>query len=128
MKSAEELIPSLTKKVSPTFELEQQWPEEMDLGVGGRPAITGDRVTPHPPSPTSASAEIPPVATSVRPTDSFAIKAGDDLSATAHVLPTDSLGREIRPVVMFNGTKLREDAEGNFFDGMGRKVGREIDL
>uniref|UniRef100_A0A183CGU0 DUF4237 domain-containing protein n=1 Tax=Globodera pallida TaxID=36090 RepID=A0A183CGU0_GLOPA len=62
---------------------------------------------------------------SIRPTELFNIRAGDDLAATVHVLPTDTLGREIRPVVMFNGTQLQTDGLGNFYDQMGRKVERD---
>uniref|UniRef100_A0A914HSM9 Uncharacterized protein n=1 Tax=Globodera rostochiensis TaxID=31243 RepID=A0A914HSM9_GLORO len=107
-------------EVSPTFELEQQRPKEVDL----RPGPSGITVTP----PTSRAGmeetEAKP-SPSIRPTELFNIRAGDDLAATVHVLPTDTLGREIRPVVMFNGTQLQTDGLGNFYDQMGRKVERD---
>lgn len=62
---------------------------------------------------------------SVRPTDAISFRPSDDLAVSAHILPTDSLGRELRPVVLFNGSALRSDGDGNYFDQMGRIVERD---
>jgi hypothetical protein len=66
------------------------------------------------------------VATSPLPTDEYGNVVTADLEQfTPRVLPTDSLGREIRPVVYFNGSQLRTDADMNYYDPLGRKVERD---
>jgi hypothetical protein len=97
--------------VSPTFELDQQSPEQ----ARGGELLVASSEQPHELS-----------ATSPLPTDEYGHVVTADLEQfTPHVLPTDSLGREIRPVVFFNGSQLRTDSELNYYDQLGRKVQRD---
>lgn len=98
--------------MSPTFELDQQSPEQ---ARGVELSVTTGEQQPHEVS-----------ATSPLPTDEYGNVVTADLEQfTPHVLPTDLLGREIRPVVFFNGSQLRTDSELNFYDPLGRKVQRD---
>jgi hypothetical protein len=65
--------------------------------------------------------------TSPLPTDEYGQIVTADLEEqlAGHVLPTDSLGREIRPVVFFNGSELAMRRDGDYYDQMGRKVERD---
>lgn len=65
--------------------------------------------------------------TSPLPTDEYGHLIIADLEdhVPPRVLPTDAIGREIRPVVFFNGTQLRMDEDGNYLDQLGRIVVRD---
>lgn len=66
-------------------------------------------------------------ASSPLPTDEYGNLIIADLEdhIPPHILPTDAVGREIRPVVYFNGTKLRMNEDGNYLDPLGRIVTRD---
>uniref|UniRef100_A0A915MVF1 Uncharacterized protein n=1 Tax=Meloidogyne javanica TaxID=6303 RepID=A0A915MVF1_MELJA len=100
-------------EISPTFELLPEQALE-----GKVPLIS--QVTPLKPL-------IEVTASSPLPTDEYGNLIIADLEdhIPPHILPTDAVGREIRPVVYFNGTKLRMNEDGNYLDPLGRIVTRD---
>uniref|UniRef100_A0A1I8AYI8 Protein-tyrosine-phosphatase n=1 Tax=Meloidogyne hapla TaxID=6305 RepID=A0A1I8AYI8_MELHA len=100
-------------EISPTFELAPEQAVE-----GKVPFIS--QISPLPPL-------IEVTATSPLPTDEYGNFIIADLEdhIPPHILPTDAVGREIRPVVFFNGTKLHMNEDGNYLDPMSRIVARD---
>ena len=66
-------------------------------------------------------------ATSPLPTDEYGHLIIADLEdhLPPFILPTDAVGREIRPVVFFNGSQLRMNEDGNYLDPLDRIVARD---
>jgi hypothetical protein len=80
---------------------------------------------PHTPSPAETTT---PISSSPLPTDAYG-QAVVTVSTRPDQLPypTDSLGRRVIPIVLFNGTALRADDEGNHYDPLGRQVVKDDD-
>lgn len=97
----------ITRKVSPTYEIDQQTPEEV--------------------SSTGGVTEAPLEPTSPLPTDEYGQRIVVGTTSPDQLLPypTDSLGREIRPVVLYNGSALPTDASNNAYDPRGEVIPRD---